>query len=182
MKPRRYSTEGSSSSWGTAIYCIIFWWRNAIHLSANLMAMTKQNQTEEKFAVKAKRKIRNFFLWFTAVTVILATVVTLFLVYATYSEGVRAGTVLKISKRGTLFKTYEGQLDLETFGANVNKENLLNQAFMFSVKDEAVIKDLEAFRFLVSGLICGMKRSIWQLSFLGETKYFVTAVERSKAE
>jgi hypothetical protein len=51
------------------------------------MAMTKQNQTEEKFAVKAKRKIRNFFLWFTAVTVILATVVTLFLCMPPIAKG-----------------------------------------------------------------------------------------------
>jgi hypothetical protein len=144
--------------------------------------MTKQNQTEEKFAEKAKRKIRNFFLWFAAVVVILTTVVTLFLVYATYSEGVRAGTVLKISKRGMLFKTYEGQLDLEVFGANVNKENMLNQAFMFSVKDPAVIKDLETVSLSGERVNLRYEEKYLQLSFLGETKYFVTAVERSKAE
>jgi hypothetical protein len=103
-------------------------------------------------------------------------------VYATYSEGVRAGTVLKISKRGMLFKTYEGQLDLEVFGANVNKENLLNQAFMFSVKDPAVIKDLEAVSLSGERVNLRYEEKYLQLSFLGETKYFVTAVERSKAE
>ncbi len=114
--------------------------------------------------------------------VILTTVVTLFLVYAIYREGVRAGTVLKISKRGMLFKTYEGQLDLEVFGANVNKENLLNQAFMFLVKDPAVIKDLDAVSISGERVNLRYEEKYLQLSFLWETKYFVTAVERSMVE
>ncbi|MBK7268496.1 MAG: hypothetical protein IPI07_02900 [Flavobacteriales bacterium] len=39
----------------------------------------------------------------------------LFLYYASYSEGSRSGMVIKLSKRGMVFKTWEGQMNLQTF-------------------------------------------------------------------
>src|SRR5687768_18601204 len=61
-----------------------------------------------------------------------------------YDEGVRAGTVLRISKKGMLFKTYEGQLNVQTFGA-FKGANPIMEAFDFSVSatDEQVIQDLQ---------------------------------------
>jgi hypothetical protein len=40
-----------------------------------------------------------------------------YLYWGTYEDGVKAGKVLQISKKGILFKTYEGKINLETFGA-----------------------------------------------------------------
>ena len=43
---------------------------------------------------------------------VLILVGILFYFEATYSDGYRAGTLIKFSKKGYLFKTYEGELNL----------------------------------------------------------------------
>lgn len=138
-----------------------------------------ETKTQERFADKAKRKARNFFRWFIAILLVLLVAAGLFLVYGTYSEGVRAGTVIKVSKRGTVFKTYEGQMNLETFGAVTSKENLFNEAFQFSVRDEAVVKELEAVSLSGERVNLRYEEKYLTLPFFGETKYFVTDVERA---
>jgi hypothetical protein len=137
-----------------------------------------ETKSQERFADKAKRKARNFFRWFIAILLIVLVATGLFLVYGTFSEGVRAGTVIKVSKRGTLFKTYEGQMNMETFGAIKNSGNLLNEAFLFSVRDEAVIKELEAVSLSGERVNLRYEEKYLALPFFGETKYFVTDVER----
>ena len=59
-----------------------------------------------------------------------------FLYYATYSEGVRSGELIKISSKGMIFKTYEGELSQGISGAKI---------FTFSVldKDTKVIEEMK---------------------------------------
>jgi hypothetical protein len=52
------------------------------------------------------------------VTVLGMVTLFCFSYWGTYSEGIRSGMIVKISKKGWVFKTYEGQLNLQTFGAN----------------------------------------------------------------
>ena len=58
-----------------------------------------------------------------------------FIYYATYSEGVRSGHLIKISHKGMLFKTWEGEISQGLSGS---------QIFSFSIldKDKQVIADL----------------------------------------
>ena len=67
------------------------------------------------------------------VSVVILAIAFLCLSYwGVYDEGVRAGTVLRISKKGMIFKTYEGQLNVQTFGA-IKGANPIMEAFDFSV-------------------------------------------------
>lgn len=141
--------------------------------------MEDHTGNQEKFADRAKRKVRNFFRWFGAILLLLLIGLGLFVSYVPYSEGVRAGTVIKVSKRGVIFKTYEGQLDLETFGAAKDKQNLFNQAFMFSVRDAEVVKQLEAVSLSGERVNLRYQEKYIPLPFFGETKYFVVGVERT---
>jgi len=51
------------------------------------------------------------FLTYTGVSILIVSVVyILFIYFVTYSEGYRAGELIKISNRGLLFKTWEGRL------------------------------------------------------------------------
>lgn len=135
-------------------------------------------ENQESFGHKAKRNVRNFFRWAGAIIFLLLIGTGLFVSYVPYSEGVRAGTVIKVSKRGMVFKTYEGQLELEAFGAAKDKSNLFNQAFMFSVRDENVVKELEAVSLTGERVNLRYQEKYLPLPFLGETKYFVVGVER----
>jgi uncharacterized protein YwgA len=101
--------------------------------------------------------------------------------WGTYSEGIRSGMVVKISKKGWIFKTYEGQLNLQTFGAN-KSPNMVSESFEFSVDADKqdVIKVLEEAS--LSGERVSLKYSERLAKFFwrGDTKYFVTEVERLK--
>jgi len=61
--------------------------------------------------------------------------------YYTYSDGNRYGLLQKFSRRGTMFKTYEGELILSSVKSNVNTP-IASEKFFFSVTEEAVAQKL----------------------------------------
>lgn len=112
------------------------------------------------------------------IIVLLFLAIMLFFYYGTFSTGVRAGIVMKVSKRGTIFKTYEGQMNLETFGA-VESENIVSETFNFSVvkgNDDLIRQLEEAARSGKRINLRYIERYV-TLPWRGETKYFVTGVE-----
>jgi hypothetical protein len=102
-----------------------------------------------------------------------------FFYFGVYDEGVRAGTVLRISKKGVIFKTYEGQLNLETFGA-LKGANPIMESFNFSVEknDETTIKDLEAVALTGERVNLHYVKRYKIFPWRGDTKYFAVKVER----
>lgn len=115
-----------------------------------------------------------------AVAILVFAVSFLCLAYwGVYDEGVRAGTVLRISKKGMIFKTYEGQLNVETFGALKGAHPIM-EAFDFSVSDE----DEEVIRDLESVALSGERVNLHYVSryvafpWRGDTKYFIVRVDR----
>jgi hypothetical protein len=65
--------------------------------------------------------------------------------YRSYSDGFREGYFQKFSRKGNLFKTYEGELVLEGFGSRgmVKGNNFSANYFYFSVIDEKIADSLE---------------------------------------
>jgi len=116
----------------------------------------------------------------TLITVVLVALAFLCLAYwGVYDEGVRAGTVLRISKKGMIFKTYEGQLNVQTFGA-IRGDNPILEAFDFSVSasDETVIRDLQTVALSGERVILHYEARYAVFPWRGDTKYFITKVER----
>jgi len=101
--------------------------------------------------------------------------------WGVYESGVLAGKVLRISEKGYVFKTYEGKLDLETFGA-LKGTSPIASTFDFSVesKEKEVIKQLESVALSGERVNLHFKKRYMKFPWRGETKYFVTQVERSK--
>lgn len=99
--------------------------------------------------------------------------------WGVYDEGVRAGTVLRISKKGMIFKTYEGQLNVETFGA-IKGAHPIMEAFDFSVSNEdaQVIKDLESVALSGERVNLHYVSRYVAFPWRGDTKYFIVRVER----
>ncbi len=54
----------------------------------------------------------------------------------TYSEGSRAGVLIKFSKKGYVFKTFEGELNIGGMG-NIPNTAQVNSIWTFSVRDNA---------------------------------------------
>lgn len=84
----------------------------------------------------------------------------------TYSAGERAGYVQKISKRGWLCKTWEGEL------AMANLPGAMPQVFEFSVRDEDVAHQIERNAGRRVSLSYEQHPGI-PTSCFGDTEYFV---------
>ena len=123
--------------------------------------------------------MKKFLVRFLLIVILLGA--GLFFHFGVYSEGVRAGMVVKISKKGTLFKTYEGQLDLQSFGA-VRSSNKLSQTFAFSLYDDSaqLVDKLEEAALNGTRVRLRYEEKYIALPWLGDTKYFVTSVESAK--
>jgi len=117
---------------------------------------------------------------YTLIVVVIVAIAFICLAYwGVYDEGVRAGTVLRISKKGMVFKTYEGQLNLQTFGA-LKGANPIMEAFDFSVSgaDDQVIKDLQSVALSGERVNLHYVSRYVTFPWRGDTKYFITKVER----
>ncbi len=86
-----------------------------------------------------------------------------------YSEGERAGFMQKLSHKGWLCKTWEGELSLVALpGAAPEK-------FNFSVRDEAIAQQINAAVGQRVALTYEQHKGLPTTCF-GETEYFVTAL------
>ncbi|MCG3205356.1 MAG: hypothetical protein KCHDKBKB_02076 [Elusimicrobia bacterium] len=86
-----------------------------------------------------------------------------------YSTGERAGYIQKFSKRGWVFKTWEGEL------AMVNIPGALQEKFLFSVVDDAVAKKIQDV--IGQKLVIRYEQHRYvPLPIFAETEYFVTEV------
>lgn len=80
------------------------------------------------------------------VTLVLAlTGYTYWFYYRSYGDGFREGYFQKFSRKGNIFKTYEGELVLEGFGSRGMPKgtNFSANYFYFSAVDEQIADSLE---------------------------------------
>lgn len=95
---------------------------------------------------------------------------------ANYSDGEKAGTIVKLSKKGVLFKTWEGQLNsgmviLDDAAAAGSAPNII---WDFSVKDDPeLIKKLEEHMLKGTRVMVKYKQKYTTLPWRGDTKYIV---------
>lgn len=135
----------------------------------------------ENFGQKVKRKTKSFLKKVLAVVLILGIIIFSFLYWATYETGIMAGKVLRISEKGMIFKTNEGKLNLETFGA-LKGTSPIAESFDFSVegREEDVIKTLQEVALTGERVNLHYKKRYMRFPWRGETNTFVTQVERLK--
>jgi hypothetical protein len=88
-----------------------------------------------------------------------------------YSSGERTGFVQKLSKKGWICKTNEGEL------AMVNMAGQQATIFLFTVPDDKVSSDIEALSGHRVELHYEEHRGIPSTCF-GDTQYFVTTVKK----
>lgn len=100
-----------------------------------------------------------------------------FYLFGNYSKGSRAGTVVKMSERGVMLKTWEGQLNLG--GLSGETGSPASSLWNFSVDDSEaeVLKALEAASLSGGRLKLYYKEKFVQFDFRGDTKYFIYQVE-----
>ncbi|MCS6969330.1 MAG: hypothetical protein RMJ44_12255 [Cytophagales bacterium] len=97
--------------------------------------------------------------------------------FASYSEGFRVGRVMKISRKGIFFKTWEGQLNVE--GILSDKLGSVSSTWEFSVEDsrpeviQAINKAMDANKRVK----LYYEEKFYTYPWRGDTKYLITKVE-----
>ena len=94
----------------------------------------------------------------------------------TYSEGTRSGQLIKVSKKGFVFKTNEGELNMGGLSVGSTNDGLEGNLWQFSILDEKVLKQLEAFEGRRVKL--SYKERFKSMPWQGDTNYFIVAVEK----
>ena len=104
-----------------------------------------------------------------AIAVVLSVLAawTLFTLSWSYSEGERAGYVQKLSERGWICKTWEGEMAMVTMPGTVAEK------FYFTVPDDAVAGKINAT--VGTRVVLSYEQHRWiPFSCFAETEYFVT--------
>ncbi len=135
--------------------------------------MSEFQQVVEEGKQAIAKKIRRFFLILFLLS-LAGGGVYLLICNWTYSEGQRAGTLIKISNKGVVFKTYEGQLNLGGIAAG-NEEGMIGNIWSFSVWKNDIYHQLQDYQGQRVKLYYRekLKAMPWQ----GKTNYFVYRLE-----
>ena len=88
--------------------------------------------------------------------------------FFTYSEGYRAGLLQKFSYKGTIFKTYEGEMILSSIQSNKNVA-IASEKFDFSVADKDIALKLDTLQG--RNVILHHKQKNGTLPWRGQSQY-----------
>lgn len=93
--------------------------------------------------------------------------------YYTYSDGNRYGLLQKFSRRGNLFKTYEGEMILSSVRVNQNVP-IASEKFFFTVLDKKVAQQISNLQGRYVTIHYEEKKStaFWR----GDSRYIVDSV------
>lgn len=143
------------------------------------IAETKQNVSETvSSGVKKTKSFLRKVLMFGLIAAIIGGGLYMLYCSYTFSEGTRTGTLTKISKKGMILKTYEGQLNVG--GVSTGDDGLVGNIWEFSVKDDRIYKQLQELegKHVTLHYDQVIKAMPWQ----GDTEYFIEMVEEVKKD
>ena len=122
-----------------------------------------------------RRKIRKILIWLTALIVLILVITVYWKYFYTYSDGYRAGLLQKFSRKGMIFKTYEGELILSSVAGNKNVV-IASEKFLFSVTNDSLASRLDTLQG--RDVIVHYHQKNGALFWRGDTPYLVDDVKK----
>jgi hypothetical protein len=137
----------------------------------------------ESFIKKTARSTMRIIKKMLLIALALGIGVLAFMYWGVYERGVWAGKVLSVSEKGMLFKTHEGKISMESFGA-LKGTSPIAETRDFSVENSAeeVIKDLQTVALEGDRVNLHFVKRYLTFPWRGDTKYFVEKVERASGK
>jgi hypothetical protein len=134
----------------------------------------------ESLGQRIKKTTRKILRRILVAGIIIGAIIFAFLYWMVYERGSMAGKVIRISQKGFLFKTFEGKLNLETFGA-LKGTSPIAESFDFSVErgDTEIIEQLQEVSLTGERVNLYFIKRYTTFPWRGESAYFVTKVERA---
>ena len=142
--------------------------------------MATINQSNSKTAPKPmsvfKKKVRKYFYIALTFFVLVVAAYVYWSFFFTYSDGTRTGLLQKFSRKGNIFKTYEGEMILSSVQSNQNVA-LASEKFIFSVADHDVAIQMEKLQG--KNVVVHYTEKNNRLPWQGETVFIVSSVKLS---
>ncbi len=123
---------------------------------------------------KAVRSTKKFFRWIITILVIVLAVFIYIKYFYTYSEGYRAGLLQKFSKKGVIFKTYEGEMILSSVATN-KEIAIASEKFFFTMINKDLIRQFDTLQG--QNVIVHYIQKNGSVFWRGDSKYLVDSVQ-----
>jgi hypothetical protein len=123
---------------------------------------------------KKKSGLRKFLWRFSLIAFLVLAFLVYWFYFNVYSDGERTGLLTKLSHKGNVFKTYEGEVLIGNFQQAPNV--MVPEKFYFSVKSEKLADTLMKLQGKVISLKYHQYRKT--LPWRGESVYLVTDLAR----
>jgi hypothetical protein len=120
---------------------------------------------------------KKFMRWFFFILIVVLGLFGYWKYFYTYSDGYRSGLLQKLSHKGNIFKTYEGELVQRSI-VSTNNVGIASEKFYFSVASDSVAKTMMGLEGKYVRLHYLQKNGT--LPWRGESEYIVDAVEIDK--
>ena len=115
-----------------------------------------------------------------SILLVIGIAILSFFIFGDYSDGSRAGTLVKLSKKGYVFKTWEGELNSYMFvGDQAAASAATSTLFTFSVSssEKQTIDLMEQAMLNGHRIKLYYKEKYFKFPWNGDTKYFIYKAE-----
>ena len=144
--------------------------------------MASSNQSNDKGETGTKpvsgfrKKLRKFLYLALTLFILFVGIYIYWSYFFTFSDGYRAGMLQKFSHKGTIFKTYEGEMILSSIQSNKNVA-LASEKFIFSVTEKALALQLDTLQG--KNVVVHYSQKNNTLPWRGESQYIVNSAKLS---
>ncbi len=132
----------------------------------------------QSFSQRLKQTTKKIVKRILLIALVIGIAVLSFLYWGVYERGVWAGKVLSVSQKGIIFKTNEGRISMESFGA-LKDTSPIAETRDFSIQkgNQQLLKDLESAALKGDRVNLHFIKRYMGFPWRGDTKYFVERVE-----
>jgi hypothetical protein len=137
--------------------------------------MSKEStSTNTSFGTRVFRKTKKILRWTITITLIIFCIFIYWKYFFTYSEGYRAGLLQKFSSKGTLVKTYEGEMILSSVASNRDVA-LASEKFLFTLANKNLVRQFDTLQGEM--IIVHYKQKNGRVFWRGDSPYLVDSVK-----
>ncbi|MGC1390104.1 MAG: hypothetical protein WA816_03630 [Bacteroidales bacterium] len=122
-------------------------------------------------------KIKKILKWLLILIIIIGISFIYWKYFYTYSEGYRAGLLQKFSHKGTVFKTYEGEIILSSISSN-RDVTLASEKFLFTVINKSLVRQFDTLQG--QPVIVHYRQKNAPLFWRGDSMYLVDSIKVRK--
>jgi hypothetical protein len=136
--------------------------------------MATSSSTENpSFRARVRRIMVLTMRWLLIVFILFIGIFIYWKYFYTYSSGYRAGLLQKFSNKGTIFKTYEGEIILSSV-SSTKDVTLASEKFYFSLINKALVRQFDTLQGDM--VIVHYRQKNGTLFWRGDSPYLVDSV------